>query len=147
VNLKPCPFCGEDAEHIHVYQYEEIVRCTNECCFVRPSVTCELPEECEELWNRRTVSGQEAVAKVVPPDVYPGYGWHAEALIDWEKIGAGTLLYAYPIPATFEQKCTVSTPNTAKKSAKGLATLLFGGDDSEEATAPIPATEQKDAEQ
>jgi hypothetical protein len=96
---------------------------------------------------RRTVSGQEAVAKVVPPDVYPGYGWHAEALIDWEKIGAGTLLYAYPIPATFEQKCTVSTPNTAKKSAKGLATLLFGGDDSEETTAPIPATELKDAEQ
>jgi hypothetical protein len=41
----------------------------------------------------------------------------------------------------------VSTPNTAKKSAKGLATLLFGGDDSEETTAPIPATELKDAEQ
>lgn len=51
--LKPCPFCGEDAEHIHVYQYEEIVRCTNECCFVRPSVTCQLPEECVEVWNRR----------------------------------------------------------------------------------------------
>ncbi len=25
--LKPCPFCGSDAEYIHVYAGEEIVRC------------------------------------------------------------------------------------------------------------------------
>jgi hypothetical protein len=59
--LKRCPFCGDEAEHIHVFAYEEIVRCRNACCFVRPSVTCELPEECMELWNRRAaVSGEDA---------------------------------------------------------------------------------------
>jgi hypothetical protein len=52
-DLLPCPFCGEDAEHIHIYAFENIVRCTNECCLVRPSVACELPEECAAMWNRR----------------------------------------------------------------------------------------------
>jgi hypothetical protein len=60
--LKPCPFCGEDAEHVHVCAYEEIVRCTNECCFVRPSITCELPEECFELWNTRAPREAQPVA-------------------------------------------------------------------------------------
>jgi hypothetical protein len=60
--LKPCPFCGEDAEHVHVCAYEEIVRCTNECCFVRPSITCELPEECFELWNTRAAGASEGQA-------------------------------------------------------------------------------------
>jgi len=58
-HLKPCPFCGDEAEHIHVFAYEEIVRCSNPCCFVRPSVTCELPVECEELWNKRAPTDRE----------------------------------------------------------------------------------------
>lgn len=54
--LLPCPFCGNEAEHIHVYDFEEVVRCSNECCLVRPSVRCELPQECAELWNTRAAA-------------------------------------------------------------------------------------------
>jgi hypothetical protein len=97
VNLKPCPFCGEDAEHIHVYQYEEIVRCPNECCFVQPSVICELPEECEELWNRRTVSGQEATWSNIYDDLI-------RAGIDEIRARALAAKYAAPVPATEQEK-------------------------------------------
>jgi hypothetical protein len=60
--LLPCPFCGSDAEHIHMYAYEEVVRCTNECCLVRPEVHCEMPEECFESWNTRAASTSANVA-------------------------------------------------------------------------------------
>jgi hypothetical protein len=82
--LKPCPFCGEDAEHVHVCAYEEIVRCTNECCFVRPSITCELPEECFELWNTRAAGASQGQADARRTAEY----WKAEHLAGNAEIAA-----------------------------------------------------------
>lgn len=63
--LKDCPFCGHEAEHLHIYDGEEIVRCVNEGCHVRPSVADADPQVAYALWNQRAENrGDEAVPNV-----------------------------------------------------------------------------------
>lgn len=58
--LKPCPFCGSDAEHIHVYAGEEIVRCVSiDDCGVGFSGDNE--EELRNVWNTRAILGAEDI--------------------------------------------------------------------------------------
>lgn len=52
--LLPCPFCGEDAFHVHVYAGEEIVRCSNTACPAAPMVGGATEAEAVAAWNQRT---------------------------------------------------------------------------------------------
>lgn len=55
-DLKPCPFCGSEAEIIdYKDEYlEQIVTCRNSFCKVNPNTHFfETREEAIEAWNRR----------------------------------------------------------------------------------------------
>ncbi|WP_439891567.1 Lar family restriction alleviation protein [Ralstonia sp. 25C] len=45
----PCPFCGAQAEHIHVYAGEEVVRCVESCA----GFSGETLEAAATRWNTR----------------------------------------------------------------------------------------------
>lgn len=51
--LLSCPFCGHDADHVHVYAGEEIVRCSNVKCLAAPMVGGETEAEAITNWNHR----------------------------------------------------------------------------------------------
>lgn len=61
--LNPCPFCGGPAEHIHVYDGEEVIGCADRCA-VRPCLARETYAWAADDWNRR--SAPVPPAAVVP---------------------------------------------------------------------------------
>ncbi|WP_158215404.1 Lar family restriction alleviation protein [Candidimonas nitroreducens] len=59
--LLPCPFCGHEAEHVHIHHGEEVVLCANEGCNVHPSVHGSTAEKAAARWNRRGINSEPAV--------------------------------------------------------------------------------------
>ena len=55
--LKPCPFCGGPAEHVHVYAGEEVIGCADRCA-VRPCLARETYAWAADDWNRRALAAQ-----------------------------------------------------------------------------------------
>lgn len=54
--LKPCPFCGEPAEHEPWHgggPQKTLVGCGNELCTVQPNTTGETPASAAQRWNTR----------------------------------------------------------------------------------------------
>lgn len=62
-DLKSCPFCGRDAECLHIYAGEEIVRCENEGCHVRPCLASDDMDTSMALWNQRAESDTNSAAE------------------------------------------------------------------------------------
>ena len=60
--LKPCPFCGGEADAFHIKSETDdtegwVVGCTNDKCVVRPSVQTGIREAAVFEWNRRADNG------------------------------------------------------------------------------------------
>lgn len=56
-NLKPCPFCGSDAEIVPILTTIPrvfVIRCVTHCCSTKGYTT---QEEAIEAWNRRKADG------------------------------------------------------------------------------------------
>ena len=51
--LKPCPFCGSEAEYYSDCEMVK-VRCSNYDCWCQLVTWFDEPEEAAEEWNRRT---------------------------------------------------------------------------------------------
>ena len=65
--LLPCPFCGSDAEHVHMAAGEEIVRCTNAVSCFQPWTAQPTYTYAQKEWNRRAPA-QQAVPWVQAMD-------------------------------------------------------------------------------
>ena len=83
--LLPCPFCGAQAEHIHVYAGEEVVRCVESCV----GFSAETFETAATRWNKRAdtsfrVAVDGELFKIgSTADSYPTAFDAVGALIDW----------------------------------------------------------------
>lgn len=62
--LLPCPFCGAQAEHIHVYPGEAVVRCVESCV----GFAAETAQEAATKWNRRA-------PPILPADTPSAAAW------------------------------------------------------------------------
>ena len=52
--LRPCPFCGADAELVHNAHWDYFVRCTDKQCAARTRLHHENENGAVDAWNRRT---------------------------------------------------------------------------------------------
>jgi hypothetical protein len=59
MELKPCPACRGDAEHIHIYAGEEMIRCASQCRD-GPWVSGESVEQVARYWNALKREGDRA---------------------------------------------------------------------------------------
>jgi hypothetical protein len=54
VKLKPCPFCGAAAEWYNVTDHEDLIRCANPDCPIRPRTEeAYATERLTAAWNTR----------------------------------------------------------------------------------------------
>ena len=61
-DLKPCPFCGGEAEAIkahHIFENPYVVICSNEKCRASLGMFSKTKEEAIEAWNRRVDNGKD----------------------------------------------------------------------------------------
>ena len=52
--LKPCPFCGSEAEIVPINSNQWIACCTNEDCPIYYGLAFHTREKAKEWWNTRT---------------------------------------------------------------------------------------------
>ena len=51
--LKPCPFCGSEAETVHLRSGDDFARCTNKSCHARTRNYHEAENLAVDAWNER----------------------------------------------------------------------------------------------
>lgn len=57
--LKPCPFCGADANIRFDFKHDYVVFCTNDLCMLNElEYGFDSEEEAIEAWNRRISDGK-----------------------------------------------------------------------------------------